>query len=80
MKDEEVEENLKAVISAICAHRNAALGPFVNRCLLTLIPSKTFVPVDVSQYLPVATEEQIEKVNGSYVIFDNRLNVFMNPF
>ncbi|KAI6221284.1 39S ribosomal protein L1, mitochondrial [Aphelenchoides fujianensis] len=62
MPDEQLEENIRTVIEAICRHRNPALGPFVNRALLTLIPPQNFVPIDVQKFLPVATEEEKEKI------------------
>ncbi|CAD5226680.1 unnamed protein product [Bursaphelenchus xylophilus] len=64
MPDEHIQENIRCVVEALCKHRNPALGPFVNRCMMTLIPSKMFIPVDVSRYMPVASEEQIEKLQN----------------
>uniref|UniRef100_A0A7E4V339 39S ribosomal protein L1, mitochondrial n=1 Tax=Panagrellus redivivus TaxID=6233 RepID=A0A7E4V339_PANRE len=62
MPDEEIESNLHAIIDAICKHRSPALGPFVNRAVLMTIPGTSFAALDVSKYLPVATEEEIEKL------------------
>ncbi|CAD5219013.1 unnamed protein product [Bursaphelenchus okinawaensis] len=64
MSDQQIEENIKAVVEAVCAHRNPALGPFINRCMLTLLPPKVYIPIDVTPYMPVATEEQIDKLQS----------------
>ncbi|KAI6181313.1 Infertile crescent [Aphelenchoides besseyi] len=63
MPDHELEANIATIIEALCKHRNPALGPFVNRALLTLIPPKNYVPINVTKYLPVPTEEEIAKLD-----------------
>lgn len=35
MPDGHVEANIAAVIKAACAHRSAALGPFINRFVVS---------------------------------------------
>ncbi|VDL64396.1 unnamed protein product [Nippostrongylus brasiliensis] len=62
MPDEEVEANVAAVIKAACAHRSAALGPFINRSLLMTIPGEEHYALNVDAWLPVPTEEEIEKL------------------
>ncbi|MFH4978701.1 hypothetical protein AB6A40_005410 [Gnathostoma spinigerum] len=62
MADVEVEENVAAIIRAICAHRNPALGPFINRLLLMVIPGTAHFAINIDKYVPVATEEQVEKL------------------
>ena len=63
MQDEQIEANISAIISAICAHRNPALGPFINRALLAVIPTQNYIAIDVTRFMPVATEEQTEKAS-----------------
>ncbi|VDO82732.1 unnamed protein product [Onchocerca flexuosa] len=62
MKDEELEANIAAVIGALCKHRNPALGSFINRALLMVIPGDAHFALDVNPFLPVPTEQEIEKV------------------
>ncbi|VDK82586.1 unnamed protein product [Onchocerca ochengi] len=62
MKDEELEANIAAVIGALCKHRNPALGPFINRALLMVIPGDAHFALDVNPFLPIPTEQEIEKV------------------
>ncbi|EYC31125.1 hypothetical protein Y032_0004g1971 [Ancylostoma ceylanicum] len=62
MPDDQVEANIATVIKAACAHRNAALGPFVNRALLMTIPGEEHYALNVDAWLPVASEEEIEKL------------------
>jgi hypothetical protein len=38
------------------------LGPFINRACLMLIGSREYFPLDINQWIPVATAEEIEKV------------------
>ena len=40
MPDEQIEENIATVVKAVCSHRNAALGPFINRSVVLEV--KTF--------------------------------------
>lgn len=56
MTDQEIEENIAIIIDAICKHRKLDLGPFINRATLALLPSKTFIPVDVEKYVPKSQE------------------------
>lgn len=63
MSDQEIEENVAKVLEAVCKHRNPALGSFVNRVTLTLLPSHSYIPIDVDKYVPKATEEEIENVS-----------------
>ncbi|KAK6056883.1 hypothetical protein COOONC_05606 [Cooperia oncophora] len=62
MPDNEVEANIIAVIKAACAHRSAALGPFINRALLMTIPGEEHYALNVDDWLPVPTEEELEKL------------------
>uniref|UniRef100_A0A8R1IPW4 Uncharacterized protein n=2 Tax=Caenorhabditis japonica TaxID=281687 RepID=A0A8R1IPW4_CAEJA len=62
MPSEQIEQNIATVIAAACAHRNPALGPFVNRALLMTIPGEANYAIDVKPWLPVPTEEEIEKI------------------
>ncbi|GMS97006.1 hypothetical protein PENTCL1PPCAC_19181, partial [Pristionchus entomophagus] len=62
MAPEEVEANVAAVVTAACAHRNAALGPFVNRALLMTIPGEEHYALDVNAWMPVPSEEEVEKL------------------
>ncbi|KAJ1358697.1 hypothetical protein KIN20_017187 [Parelaphostrongylus tenuis] len=62
MPDVQVEANIAAVVRAACAHRNAALGPFINRALLMTIPGEEHYALKIDEWLPVATEEEIEKL------------------
>lgn len=61
MSDEEIEANVSAVINAVCKHRSPALGPFINRALLMVIPGEAHFAIDVEKYIPVLSEEEIEK-------------------
>ncbi|VDK48459.1 unnamed protein product [Anisakis simplex] len=63
MPDEEIEANIGSIIKAICKHRNPALGPFINRALMMVIPGDMHLAIDIDKFLPVATPEEIEKVN-----------------
>ncbi|CAJ0589160.1 unnamed protein product [Cylicocyclus nassatus] len=47
MADSEVEANIAAVIKAACAHRNPALGPFINRALLMTIPGEEHYALNI---------------------------------
>ncbi|KAM3716181.1 39S ribosomal protein L1 [Dirofilaria immitis] len=62
MKDEELEANIAAVIGALCKHRNPALGPFINRALIMVIPGDAHFALNVSPFLPIPTEQEIEKI------------------
>lgn len=62
MPNDQIEENIATVIAAACSHRNPALGPFINRALLMTIPGEENYAIDVKSWLPVPTEEEIEKV------------------
>jgi hypothetical protein len=70
MTDEQLEENIATVIKTICQHRNPALGPFINRVTLSLIPQKHFLSIDVDKYVLKPTEEQLEEV---YFLFYSHL-------
>ncbi|VDM36938.1 unnamed protein product [Toxocara canis] len=62
MSDDELEANIGAVIAAICKHRNPALGPFINRTLMMVIPGDAHFAIDIEKFVPVATAEEIEKL------------------
>lgn len=62
MPNEHIEANIATVIAAACAHRNPALGSFVNRALLMTIPGEENYAIDVKPWIPIPTEEEIEKV------------------
>ncbi|CAG9529969.1 unnamed protein product [Cercopithifilaria johnstoni] len=62
MDDEELEANIAAVIGALCKHRNPALGPFINRALLMVIPGDAHFALNISPFLPIPTEQEIEKI------------------
>uniref|UniRef100_A0A1I7YUV4 39S ribosomal protein L1, mitochondrial n=1 Tax=Steinernema glaseri TaxID=37863 RepID=A0A1I7YUV4_9BILA len=62
MNGEELEANIATVIETLCKQRNPALGPFINRALMMVIPGDAFIPIDVNKYAPVPTEEEIERV------------------
>ncbi|KAI6176132.1 hypothetical protein M3Y97_00765300 [Aphelenchoides bicaudatus] len=64
MPDNEVEENIAKILDVVCKHRSPALGPFINRVTLTLLPSHSYIPIDVERYTPKATEEEIEKAKS----------------
>lgn len=61
MNDEEIEANVSAVIGAVCKHRNPAIGPFINRALLMVIPGEAHFAIDIGKFVPVPTEEELEK-------------------
>jgi hypothetical protein len=63
MPNEQLEENIAAIIDAVCKHRTPALGPFINRATLATIPTKNFISIDVEKLIPVPTEEDIEYVS-----------------
>lgn len=63
MSDEHLEANMAQIITYLCKHRTPALGPFINRALLMTIPGTAHYAIDVSKYVPVVTEEDIEKVS-----------------
>lgn len=62
MSNEQIEANIATVVSAACAHRNPALGSFINRALLMTVPGEENYAIDVKPWLPVPTEEEIEKI------------------
>ncbi|VDM56218.1 unnamed protein product [Angiostrongylus costaricensis] len=62
MPDQQVEANIAAVVKAACSHRNPALGPFINRALLMTIPGEEHYALNIDEWLPVASEEEIEKL------------------
>ncbi|CAI5448882.1 unnamed protein product [Caenorhabditis angaria] len=62
MANEEIEENIATVIKATCSHRNPALGSFINRALLLTVPGEEYYAIDVQKWLPIPTEEEIEKI------------------
>lgn len=68
MTDEQLEENIATIMNSICQHRNPALGPFINRVTLTLIPSKHYISIDVDKYVLKPTEEQLEDVCFSILV------------
>ncbi|KJH39974.1 hypothetical protein DICVIV_14117 [Dictyocaulus viviparus] len=63
MATEQIEANIAAVVKAACAHRNAALGPFINRALLMTVPGNEYYALNIDNWLPVASEEEIEKLD-----------------
>jgi len=62
MPDKHIEENARAVVTAVCKHRNPAIGPFINRALLMTIPGTVHVAINVNDWLPVPTELQKKQV------------------
>ncbi|VDN08003.1 unnamed protein product [Thelazia callipaeda] len=62
MTDEELEANIASVIGALCKHRNPALGPFINRALLMVLPGDAHFALNVNPFLPVPTEQEIERI------------------
>ncbi|VBB29657.1 unnamed protein product [Acanthocheilonema viteae] len=62
MDDRELEANIAAVIEALCKHRNPALGPFINRALLMIIPGDAHFALNVNPFLPIPTEQEFEKI------------------
>lgn len=62
MTDEEIEANIEAIIAALCKHRSPALGPFINRATMAILPHKTYFSLNVDKYVPVATVDEVEKV------------------
>ncbi|VDK78796.1 unnamed protein product [Litomosoides sigmodontis] len=62
MNDAELEANIEAVIKALCKHRNPALGPFINRALVMVIPGDAHFALNVDPFLPIPTEQEIEKL------------------
>ncbi|VIO99269.1 Uncharacterized protein BM_BM7752 [Brugia malayi] len=62
MNDDELKANIAAVIEALCKHRNPALGPFINRALIMVIPGDAHFALDVNPFLPIPTEQEIEKI------------------
>ncbi|CAJ0567560.1 unnamed protein product, partial [Mesorhabditis spiculigera] len=64
MSDDQLEENIAAIVQALCVHRSPALGPFINRCLMMTIPGEAHFALDVKKWEPVATEEELEKMDA----------------
>uniref|UniRef100_A0AC34GPE4 39S ribosomal protein L1, mitochondrial n=1 Tax=Panagrolaimus sp. ES5 TaxID=591445 RepID=A0AC34GPE4_9BILA len=62
MPDEHLEANIQSIIEAVCKHRSAALGPFINRALMMVIPGEAHFALDIDKYVPAVTEEEIEKL------------------
>lgn len=62
MLNEEIEENIAEIVKSLCKNRSPALGPFINRATLMVLPEKMYFSLDLSKYVPVATKEDIEKV------------------
>lgn len=62
MPDEEIEANIQAIVGAVCNHRNPALGPFINRAVMMVIPGSMYFPIDIERFYPVPTEDEIEKL------------------
>uniref|UniRef100_A0AC35UCT4 39S ribosomal protein L1, mitochondrial n=1 Tax=Rhabditophanes sp. KR3021 TaxID=114890 RepID=A0AC35UCT4_9BILA len=62
MSDQEIENNIQTILEAVCKNRNPALGPFINRALMMVSPGEEHVALDVQKYLPVPTEEELEKI------------------
>ncbi|CAJ0936154.1 unnamed protein product, partial [Mesorhabditis belari] len=64
MPDDQIEANVGAIIEALCANRSAALGSFVNRCLMMTIPGDAHFALDVKKWLPIPSEEELEKMDS----------------
>lgn len=62
MPDDQIEANIQSIIEAVCKHKNAALGPFINRALMMVVPGEAHYALDIEKYLPIPTEEEIEKL------------------
>lgn len=62
MTDDEIEANVKVIIQALCKHRNPALGPFINRARLICRGVRHPYSIDLTEFMPVASEEQLEKM------------------
>lgn len=58
MADEEIILNIKTIIQALCNLRDPALGPFINRAVMMVGKNQFFVPLDVTEYIPVVEEEE----------------------
>uniref|UniRef100_A0A915DTN0 Ribosomal protein L1 n=1 Tax=Ditylenchus dipsaci TaxID=166011 RepID=A0A915DTN0_9BILA len=64
MPDEELEANISALLRALCSHRNSALGHFVNRTVMTVLPLSSYYAVDVTNYVPKASQADVEKLEA----------------
>ena len=62
MPDDQVEANIQAVVEAVCKHRTPALGHFINRAVMMAIPGTMYFPIDIERFYPVATEEELDKL------------------
>uniref|UniRef100_A0AC34QH75 Sphingolipid 4-desaturase n=1 Tax=Panagrolaimus sp. JU765 TaxID=591449 RepID=A0AC34QH75_9BILA len=62
MTNEQIEGNIEAIVEAVCKHRSAALGPFINRAVLMVIPGSMYFPVDIQRFYPQPNEEELEKI------------------
>lgn len=62
MSDNEIEANIGAIVAAVCKHRNPALGPFINRALMMVVPGEAHFALDIGKFEPVPTPEEIEKL------------------
>uniref|UniRef100_A0A914QA80 39S ribosomal protein L1, mitochondrial n=1 Tax=Panagrolaimus davidi TaxID=227884 RepID=A0A914QA80_9BILA len=62
MPDEHLEANIQSIVEAVCKHRSPVLGPFINRALMMVIPGEAHFAIEIDKFLPVATEEEIEKL------------------
>uniref|UniRef100_A0A914WI12 Mitochondrial ribosomal protein L1 n=1 Tax=Plectus sambesii TaxID=2011161 RepID=A0A914WI12_9BILA len=61
MPPDELEMNVNCLIEAVCKHRNAVLGPFINRAVLMVVPGDEYFSLKIDHLLPVPTAEEIEK-------------------
>ncbi|KRX39162.1 39S ribosomal protein L1, mitochondrial [Trichinella sp. T8] len=58
MPDDDLEENMKAVIQTVYPLRSPALGPFIERAVLMVVPTvMEYFEIDLSPYLPEPTDE-----------------------
>ncbi|KAL1226808.1 hypothetical protein TSPI_05752 [Trichinella spiralis] len=58
MPDDDLEENMKTVIQTVYPLRSPALGPFIERAVLMVVPTvMEYFEIDLSPYLPEPTDE-----------------------
>ena len=62
MPDDQIEANIQAIVEAVCKHRTPALGHFINRAVMMVIPGTMYFPIDIERFYPVATEEELDKL------------------
>ncbi|KRZ67463.1 39S ribosomal protein L1, mitochondrial [Trichinella papuae] len=63
MPDDDLEENMKAVIEAVYPLRPPTLGPFIERAVLMIFPTvMEYFEIDLNPYLPEPSDEDEQDV------------------